>query len=71
MAGWFVERKKVCPGSTLAMTVSEKKDCRFATLLVPVEKGKSLPEISQTGKNTFTVKWKNKTHLIDLENLDK
>ena len=71
MAGWFVGRDGVRKSSTLAITASEKKDFRFATLLIPIKKGEKLPEIIKSVKNSFTLKWKKRTHTIDLDQLAK
>ena len=73
MGGWFVGRNdlKLHKSTTLTMTISGKKDCRFATLLIPVRRGEELPETEKLSSNCFMLRFKGKEHLIDLENLSR
>ena len=73
MGGWFVGRndQKLHKSTTLTMTISGKKDCRFATLLIPVRRGEKLPETEKRSANSFILRFKGKEHLIDLENLSR
>ena len=73
MGGWFVGRNdlKLHKSTTLTMTISGKKDCRFATLLIPVRRGEKLPETEKRSANSFMLRFKGKEHLIDLEDLSR
>ena len=72
MAGWYVGRndQTLHKSTTLAMK-RKSKDCRFATLLIPVERGGELPEIKKHTPEEFTLKWKDKTHRINLKKLSE
>ena len=72
MAGWYVGRNenKLHKSSTLAMK-TRGKDIRFATLLIPVERGGELPEIIRHSREEFTLKLKEKIHRINLQKLSE
>ena len=73
MGGWFVGRndKKLHKSSTLTMSFYGKKECRFATLLIPVKRSEKLPRIEKRGENLFSVCLNGKTFTVDLANLQK
>lgn len=73
MAGWFVGRndKVLHKSTTLSMTVSGREKCTFATLLIPVRRDETLPEIEKRSTNCFVLRWKNKEYTVDLENLSE
>ncbi len=72
MAGWYAGRndQKLHKSSTLALK-TRGKDCRFATLLIPVGGKEKFPEIKKHSREEFTLKWKNKVHRINLEKLSE
>jgi hypothetical protein len=71
MAGWYVGRndKTLHKSTTLTMTITKKKECHFATLLIPVRREEPLPEIKKNGDSQFTVNWKGKEYKVNLSNL--
>ncbi len=73
MGGWFVGRNdlKLHQSTTLTMTVSGKKDCRFATLLIPIKRGEKLPEIDKQSASCFILRFKKRKYFIDLDNLSR
>lgn len=73
MAGWYVARgdKQLHKSSTLTMTIAGVNDCRFGTLLFPIRRGESLPEIRKTGTDVFRVCWHGGDYTVELSNLAK
>ena len=51
------------------MTAANKKDFRFATLLIPLRRNEKLPEIRKTGENEFQLTLHGMDYTIDLKRL--
>lgn len=73
MGGWFVGRndRDLHKSTTLTMIIAGKRDCTFATLLIPVKRSEEMPEIKKRSAQIFTLRMKDKEYLIDLDNLSK
>ena len=73
MGGWFVGRndRALHKSTTLTMTIAGKRNCTFATLLIPVKRSEEMPEIKKRSAQIFTLRMKDKEYLIDLDNLSK
>ena len=74
MGGWFVGRndKSLHKSTTVTMTVKDKYNCCFSTLLIPFEREKDeFPEITKLDGSTFLFRFKGREHVIDLEHLSE
>ena len=68
MGGWFIGRNDMArhKSSTLTMTVAGEKNCRFATLLIPVKRNEAMPLVTREGKELFAVEFKGNKFLFDV-----
>ncbi len=68
LLGWYVGRndKDVHPAATVVMKVSARPVFRFATLLCPVMKGESLPEVVPQGEKRFSIVFHGRTTVVVL-----
>ena len=71
VSGWYVGRndKDLHPASTVRITVEQRKDHRFLTLLFPVKKGKALPSAKRISESTWQIVSGEKISTLDLADL--
>ena len=72
MGGWFVGRndQKLHKCSTLTMSISGKKNCRFATLLIPLERGDEMPELEKRAGESFALRMKGREYVFSVGELE-
>ncbi len=72
MGGWFVGRNDdtVHKATTLLRKISGKHECKFITLIIPIKRGESLPQIIRDG-NSVRVVLSSKEYAVDLSDLKK
>ena len=73
MAGWFVGRNDLAlhKSSTVTMTVKGKTDHRFCTLLIPVKRNGSLPQVIPQSATVFEVIVNDRKFRVDTDSLMK
>ena len=71
--GWYNGRNEsnLHPAITVSRTVKGVKNYKFTTLFFPIEKTDALPVIEKTANGHVTVTFKGKTHVFNLNTLNK
>ena len=72
MGGWFVGRndQALHACSTLTVTVAGKKNCRFATLLIPLLRNAELPVLERGSDENFVLHLNNRKYCFNIGNLE-
>lgn len=73
MCGWFIGRNDLVnhPATTVLISASPARDCRFTTLLIPVRRSEPLPAVSVDADGMITVTVGGQSYVIDRNNLDQ